>query len=76
MYQVQWLDLSEGYKRQALKSIETTTFFQTVRGLSVGATGLYSQPLVWRHFGYEGPSWRFGGYLNRGFDDIGWLPEE
>jgi len=76
VYQVQWLDLSEGYKRQALKSIETTPFFQTVRGFSVGATGLYSQPLVWRHFGYEGPSWRFGGYLNRGFDDIGWLPED
>lgn len=74
VYQVKWLDLSEGYKLQALKSIETTPFFQTVRGSII--TGLYSQPLVWRHFGYEGPSWRFGGYLNRGFDDIGWLPGE
>lgn len=76
VYRVKWLDLSEGYKLQALKSLETTPFFQTIRGSIVGATGLYSQPLVWRHFGYEGPSWRFGGYLNRGFDDIGWLPEE
>jgi hypothetical protein len=75
VYQVKWLALSDGYKLQACKSIETTPFFQTVRGFIVGSAGLYSQPLVWRHFGYEGPSWRFGGYLNRGFDDIGWLPE-
>ncbi len=74
-YPVKWLDLSSGYKLKALKNIEDTPFFQTVRQTMVGADGLYNQPLVWRHFGYEGPSWRFGGYLHRGFDDIGWLPE-
>jgi hypothetical protein len=74
VYQVKWLELSEGYKLEALKSIETTPFFRAVRGAII--TGLYNQPLVWRHFGYEGSSWKFGGYLNRGFNDIGWLPEE
>ncbi len=74
VYQVKWLDLSDGYKLKALKSIEPTPFFQTVRGSII--TGLYNQPLVWRHFGYEGSSWKFGGYFNRGFNDIGWLPEE
>jgi hypothetical protein len=71
-----WLDVSDEDKLQALKSVETTPFFQTVRGTMVGATGFYNQPVVWRQLGYEGSSWQFGGYLNRGFDDIGWLPKE
>ncbi len=71
-----WLDLSDEDKLQALKSLETTPFFQTVRGTMVGATGLYNQPVVWKQFGYEGSSWQFGGYLNRGFNDISWLPKE
>jgi len=72
----QWLDVSDEDKLQALKSIETTPFFQTVRGPMVGAAGFYDQPAVWKQLGYEGSSWQFGGYLNRGFDDISWLPKE
>jgi hypothetical protein len=30
---------------------------------------------VWPLFGYEGSSLEYGGYLERGFDDIGWLPK-
>ena len=71
-----WLDLSDEDKLQALKSLETTPFFQTVRGTIVGTPGLYNQPVVWKRFGYEGSSWQFGGYLNRGFNDISWLPKE
>jgi len=71
-----WLDVSDGDKLQALKGLETTPFFQTVRGTMVGATGFYNQPAVWKQLGYEGSSWQFGGYLNRGFDDISWLPKE
>ena len=71
-----WLDLSDGDKLQALKGMETTPFFQTVRGTIVGTPGLYNQPVVWKQFGYEGSSWQFGGYLNRGFNDISWLPKE
>ena len=71
-----WLDVSDEDKLQALKSMETTPFFQTVRGTMVSTPGLYNQPVVWKQFGYEGSSWQFGGYLNRGFDDISWLPKE
>jgi hypothetical protein len=71
-----WLDISDEDKLQALKSMETTPFFQTVRGAIVSPTGLYNQPAVWKQLGYEGSSWQFGGYLNRGFDDISWLPKE
>ena len=36
---------------------------------------LYDNPLVWKAFGYEGPSTHLGGYKDRGFDDLDWLPE-
>jgi hypothetical protein len=54
-----------------LRKIETTAFFQTVRGGLV--VSLYNQPDVWPIFGYEGESYSKGGYINRGFDDIDWL---
>lgn len=70
---VQWIDLSEGYQLEVLESMEATPFFQKVRGTTVVA--LYNNPLVWRHFGYEGPSYEFGGYLERGFNDMKWAGE-
>lgn len=36
---------------------------------------LYSDPEVWGLIGYEGPSFDQGGYINRGYDDLDWLPE-
>jgi hypothetical protein len=57
----------------ALKEMETTPFFQTVRGECV--TGIYNNPEVWKIFGYEGPSAEFGGYIHRGFNDISWLKD-
>lgn len=54
-----------------LRSIEDSSFFQTIRGGLV--VGLYNQPAVWEKLGYEGSSFDKGGYLYRGFDDIEWL---
>jgi hypothetical protein len=54
-----------------LREIETTPFFQAVRGGLV--VGLYNNPEVWPHFGYQGESYSHGGYVERGFDDIDWL---
>jgi len=36
---------------------------------------LYDNPLVWKAFGYEGPSTHLGGYVDRGFNDLDWLPD-
>ena len=36
---------------------------------------LYSDPEVWELLGYEGPSFDKGGYIDRGFDDLDWLPD-
>jgi len=30
---------------------------------------------VWKHIDYPGSSKEYGGYINRGFNDIDWLPE-
>lgn len=65
--------LDEAGQLAALTAIETTPFFQTVRGHMVVA--LYNQPKVWAELGYEGPSFPFGGYLERGFNDVDWLPD-
>jgi hypothetical protein len=66
--------LATGWERDRvdiLRSIEDSAFFQQIRGGLV--TGLYNQKAVWPIFGYEGSSFEFGGYIDRGFDDITWL---
>jgi hypothetical protein len=58
---------------EVLRSISATTFFAEVRGQVI--TSLYDDREVWSLLGYEGPSYDQGGYLNRGFDDLDWLPD-
>jgi hypothetical protein len=62
---------SEEERVAILKEIETTPFFQKLRGTMV--TGLYNNKELWPHFGYEGASADKGGYISRGFGDIDWL---
>ena len=56
-----------------LQGIERTDFFKSVRSDLV--VSLYNQEEVWPKFGYEGSSAEHGGYINRGFADIDWLPK-
>ena len=51
-----------------LREIESTPFFQGVRGGMM--VSLYNNPDVWPLFGYEGESYSKGGYLEHGFNDI------
>jgi hypothetical protein len=67
-----FLALSPGAQEQALHAIASSDFFQKVRFKVV--TVLYNDPRVWQAFGYEGPSFEDGGYIERGFDDLAWLP--
>ena len=55
-----------------LKKIEKSDFFQHVRGTST--VTLYNDKEVWKLLGYEGYSFDKGGYINRGFNDLDWLP--
>ncbi len=66
--------LATGWERDRvdiLRGMEDSAFFQQIRGGLV--TGLYNQKAVWPIFGYEGSSFEFGGYIDRGFNDINWL---
>ena len=56
-----------------IQAITDTPFFQKLRSDLV--VSFYNQPELWQRFGYEGSSWEHGGYLERGFNDIDWLPQ-
>ena len=64
---------ADAKKEAAVKAIEGTPFFNTVRGQCV--TSLYDNDMAYAAFGYPGASWDKGGYITRGFQDLKWLPE-
>jgi hypothetical protein len=65
--------LPEEARVQHLKAVESGAFFQSVRIKTLLV--LYSNPIAWAHFGFEGEAFSKGGYLLRGFNDLKWLPE-
>jgi hypothetical protein len=58
---------------EALRKVEATPFFQNLRVHTLQV--LYSTPLAYAYFGYQGEAFSKGGYLQRGFNDLRWLPE-
>lgn len=59
-------------QQQCTKAIEGQPFFELVRSQCI--TALYDNEMSFSLFGYPGPSWQLGGYLQRGFQDLDWLP--
>ena len=55
------------------KAIAGSEFFELVRSTAV--VEIYSDPGTWKLLGYEGAAFAQGGYLERGFDDLDWLPD-
>jgi len=55
-----------------LQELANTEFFIFIRGIAV--VSLYDDHEVWELLGYEGASFDKGGYIDRGFDDLDWLP--
>jgi hypothetical protein len=68
-----WMKLDAPAQVEAMKLVQGEAFFaailDTVRG------HFYYNPEVWKFLDYPGSSKEYGGYINRGFDDIDWLPE-
>lgn len=62
---------SEEERVMVLKSIESSAFFQRIKGDLM--MGIYNNPEIWEKFGFGGSSWEQGGYINRGYNDIDWL---
>jgi len=60
----------EGY----LRSLEGSPFFSLIYQQTI--VGLYGDPTVSSLLGDEGSSVEHGGYLERGFGDISWLPTD
>jgi hypothetical protein len=58
---------------ELLRGISHTEFFEGVRSRVI--TTLYDDREVWKLLGYEGASYSQGGYKERGFDDLDWLPD-
>lgn len=63
---------SEAQRLVAVKAIEGSPFFNTVRGQCI--TSLYDNDMAYTVFGYPGASYDKGGYITRGFQDLKWLP--
>ncbi len=68
-----WRERAPAQRLARLKQLESAAFFQLLRYHSMQA--LYSDPAVWALYGYQGESLSKGGYLQRGFNDLDWLPE-
>jgi hypothetical protein len=69
-----WAKSGENARIEAARSIVDTPFFRAV--YQTALVEFYSDPRVWAVVGYPGASAEFGGYIDRGFDNIDWLPEE
>lgn len=68
-----FVNASDAKKLEAVKSMEGTPFFKTVRSQCI--TSLYNNDMAFAHFGYPGSSWEKGGYIQHGFNDLKWLPD-
>ena len=68
-----FLTLDDQAAEQLLRDRSDEFFFRRIRSTAVVA--LYNDHEVWDLLGYEGPSYDQGGYLDRGYDDLDWLPD-
>jgi hypothetical protein len=70
---VPFVELDAGAAGAVLRGVQDTPFFTAIVDIAVVA--IYDDHEVWDLLGYEGPSFDKGGYVNRGFNDLDWLPE-
>lgn len=67
-----WLALDKPAQLALVTKLAGSPFFEKVRSTAV--VSLYNNELAFAHFGYQGESFSKGGYLERGFNDLTWLP--
>jgi hypothetical protein len=67
-----WKDVAEAERVKILASMQDSPFFAVIRASTLQA--LLRDPATFPIVGYGGSSIQFGGYINRGFNDISWLP--
>ncbi len=69
---VPWKDVAEAERVSILTSIQGSPFFEVLRANTLQV--LFREPATFAVVGYGGSAMEFGGYINRGFNDISWLP--
>ncbi len=69
-----WFEAGENDQIAAMHAVEHEAFFTAILGNV--QVRFYNHPKVWELIKYPGSSVQFGGYVDRGFDDIDWLPED
>jgi len=69
-----WFEVTTEQQLAALQAVEKEPFFGLIQ--AAVRDRFYNHAVVWKHIGYPGSSVEHGGYLERGFDDIDWLPED
>ncbi|MFK8050535.1 MAG: hypothetical protein AB8B81_19085 [Halioglobus sp.] len=67
-----WSKLSHQDREATVHQMANTPFFNFFRWSATET--VLREPGLWQQLGYQGSSIEQGGYLNRGFDDIDWLP--
>lgn len=72
--ETEFFELDEKSQLEVMIALQERPFFQTIRFQVLAQ--LYSHPKVMEAINYPGSSVEHGGYVERGFDDIDWLPEE
>lgn len=72
--QQSWLKISDDQRINILTTLQQSEFFGLMRANTIAV--IYSEPAFFELVGYGGSAIEFGGYINRGFDDIDWLPEQ
>ena len=70
----EWFEAGVDEQIAAMQAVEGEAFFAAILG-NVQAR-FYNHPKVWELIRYPGSSVEFGGYVDRGFNDIDWLPED
>ncbi|WP_299506734.1 gluconate 2-dehydrogenase subunit 3 family protein [uncultured Roseobacter sp.] len=74
LFGASYVDIPDDDAREGvLRTFQNEGFFQGIRWAAY--FGIYNNPDVWPKFGYQGSSVEHGGYIDRGFSDITFVPE-
>jgi hypothetical protein len=68
-----FFELPSVIRKSLVDKIDQEPFFKAIQWR--GAELIYRNAEVWKMVGYEGSSVEYGGYHDRGFNDIDWLPK-
>lgn len=74
LFRADYVNVTDADAREGiLRKFQNEGFFQGVRWTAY--FGIYDNKDIWPLFGYQGSSVEFGGYIDRGFSDITFVPQ-